>query len=135
MAAEIKVADLVAEIKFRDEKFKRELSSLRRTVDKRTDQMVGEFKKVERKGLVSFKRLAVGAASALGGILAFVAARGLFRGFKTIVNLASDTTESMNKVKEVFGKAAVSVIKFSEDAAISLGGFQRRSSCNDRRNR
>lgn len=119
--AEIKVADLVAEIKFRDEKFKREMSSLRRTVDKRTDQMVNEFKKVERKGLISFKRLATGAASALGGILAFVAARGLFRGFVKIVNLASDTTESMNKVKEVFGKAAGSVIKFSQTAAVALG--------------
>ena len=119
--AEIKVADLVAEIKLRDEKFKREIDGLRRNVDRNTDRMVSDFKKVSRKGLISFKRLAAGAAAALGGILAFVAARGLFRGFQKIIGLASDTTESMNKVKEVFGKSADSVVKFSEKAAVSLG--------------
>lgn len=119
--AEIKVADLIAEIKLRDEKFKRELNAIKQSVDKRVNQMVDEFKKVERKGLFSFRKLAAGAAKALGGIFAFVAARGLFRGFKTMITLASDTTESMNKVKEVFGKSAVSVIKFSENAATALG--------------
>ena len=125
--AEIKIADLVAEARLRDEKFTKELNDLRRTVDRKTDKMVDEFKKVERKGLISFKRLARGAASALSGIIIFFAARGIFRGFKTLVKLASDTTESMNKVKEVFGKSADSVIKFSRTAATALGSTRERA--------
>lgn len=119
--ATITVADLSAEIKLRDERFKSELRGIQRDVDRKTDRMVRDFKKVERGGISAFKRLAKGAAGALIGIGAFFAARGLFRGFKTIVSLASDTTESMNKVKEVFGKAAPAVVLFSQKAATALG--------------
>ncbi len=121
MAKSIKIAELVAEARLDNQKFKSEMSDLRRDVDRRTDQMVREFKKVERRGSASFKRLGSAAKAALGGILAFVAARGIFRGFQKIVKLASDTTESMNKVKEVFRTAAGPVIAFSSKAATALG--------------
>ena len=65
----------------------------------------------------SFNRLS-GALGALGlGLGLAVVGQGL----KKVVSLASDTEESMNKVKEVFGEASAAVIKFSDDAAVSLG--------------
>lgn len=65
----------------------------------------------------SFSRLS-GALGALGLGLGLAA---VGQGLKRVVSLASDTEESMNKVKEVFGEASKAVIKFSDDAAVSLG--------------
>ena len=39
----IKIADLSAEIKLRDERFESELRNIRRSVDRKTDQMVRDF--------------------------------------------------------------------------------------------
>ena len=121
MAKKIKIAELVAEANLDNSKFKRELGELRRDVDRKTDMMVREFKKVERKGSGAFRRLGAVAISALSGIAVFFAARGIFRGFSKMISLASDTTESMNKVKQVFGTAAAPVISFSNKAATALG--------------
>jgi hypothetical protein len=121
LANRLKLADLVAEAKLDNDKFLRELQEIRNSVDRRTDEMVKEFRKVESKGTSIFKRFASGAVGALSGIATFFAARGIFTGFQKMISLASDTTESMNKVKEVFGGAADEVIKFSDNAATSLG--------------
>ncbi len=81
-------------------------------------------KTLEKQSVTSSKRM-TSSFSKLSGVLGGL---GLGLGlaatavaFNKVVGAASDTEESLNKVREVFGKAAISVEKFSETAAESLG--------------
>ncbi len=65
----------------------------------------------------SFKRL----TNVLGPLGLGLGLVGLVRGFNKVIKAASDTEESINKVKEVFGDASGAVINFSDVAAESLG--------------
>lgn len=54
-------------------------------------------------------------------MVGFVGFAVMTKGLNTMITAASDTEESLNKVREVFGLAAKSVEKFSSTAATSLG--------------
>ena len=87
-------------------------------------------KTLEKQSVSSSKRITASFGRLSGVLGALGLGLGLAavgRGLKTVVSLASDTEESMNKVKEVFGEASTAVIKFSDDAATSLGASKQQA--------
>jgi hypothetical protein len=83
-----------------------------------------DINKLEKQSTVSSKKMSAafaGIGSSLGALGVGVGIGAAAIGFKKIINLASDTEESLNKVREVFGSAATSVEKFSETAAKGIG--------------
>lgn len=83
-----------------------------------------DVKKLEKQSVTSSKKM----SSAFSGIGGSLGALGIglgvgvaVTGLKKLIGAASDTEESLNKVREVFGSAAVSVETFSKTAAESIG--------------
>lgn len=82
------------------------------------------IQKMEKQSVTSSKKMSAafqGVGRTLGALGIGFGAAVAIRGLKGLVDAASDTEESMNKVIEVFGGASDSVIKFSNDAATALG--------------
>ena len=83
-----------------------------------------DVRTLEKQSVTSAGRMSKGFSRLSGTLGALGLGAGLVvvsQGFKKVIQDASDTEESLNKVIEVFGEASNSVIKFSEDAATSLG--------------
>lgn len=105
---------LVLEIKTTSKKAAAEIKAL-------ANKAGASVRTLEKQSVSSAKQMTSGFksfASVLGVGLGITAA---IRGFKKIINAASDTVESLNKVREVFGEAAESIEVFSESAAENLG--------------
>lgn len=83
-------------------------------------------KKVERgmQGVEKSINSVVKSIKFLGAGIGFAA---ITAGMMKTINAASDVTESMNKVKEVFSSSATSVINFSKTASTSLGTSQQKA--------
>ncbi len=81
-------------------------------------------RKLEKASTTSAKKMTKGFKDfnkVLGGLGLGLGIAAAVKGFNNLISAASDTEESLNKVREVFGEAAISVEKFSETAAESLG--------------
>ena len=108
---------LVLEIKTTSKKAAAEIKAL-------ATKAGASVRTLEKQSVSSSKRMTSsfkGFAGVLGGLGLGLGIVGAIRGFGKIVKAASDTEESLNKVREVFGAAAKSVENFSQTAAESLG--------------
>lgn len=83
-----------------------------------------QVKKLETQTGKSSKKMSAAFASVgkvVGGLGIVIGGAALVRGIGSTISLASDLEESMNKVKEVFGAAASTIVSFSDTAATALG--------------
>lgn len=108
---------LVLEIKTTSKKAAAEIKAL-------ATKAGASVRTLEKQSVSSSKRMTSsfkGFAGVLGGLGLGLGLAAAVKGFNKVVQAASDTEESLNKVREVFGEAAKSVEVFSETAAESLG--------------
>ncbi len=120
MAAQIKIADLIADARVRLDKALSDMKKMEKQVDKGTGKMEDDFENVGKKGTGIFAKIK-SAAGNLKGVLATMIGAAVFGGMTKLVSLASDTEESLNKVREVFGAAAGEIEEFSKRGAAALG--------------
>ncbi len=87
-------------------------------------QAGADVTKLEKQTVQSSKRMSTafqGVGSTLGALGIGLGVGIAVKGLKSVIQTASDTEESLNKVREVFGRAAGSVERFSQTAAAGLG--------------
>lgn len=89
-----------------------------------------DVKTMEKRSVSSANRMSSAFSNTgrmLGALGLGVGIAGTIRGLKNMISAASDTQESLNKVREVFGDAADAVEKFSETAAKGLGASREKA--------
>ena len=110
----------MAKLRIKSDVDDRELKGLIATLRKADKQS----EKLGKTSVAASSKMSKGFKSITKTLGAFGVVLGsavIVKGFSSLINAASDLTESMNKAKVVFGEAFEEVKKFSEGAAVALG--------------
>lgn len=87
-------------------------------------QAGADVQKMEKQSVASSKRMSTafqGIGGTLGALGIGLGVGIAVKGLKSVIQAASDTEESLTKVRQIFGEATGSVERFSEKAAESIG--------------
>ncbi len=93
-------------------------------IKKFAKQAGADVQKMEKQTVRSSKRMSTafqGIGGALGALGIGLGVGIAVKGLKSVIQAASDSEESLNKVREIFGLAAGSIEKFSQTAAEGIG--------------